>query len=81
MNLQYISDTKGNPIGVFIPLQDWKYLKSKCAGIEQEELEARDVPAWQARIVGQRVRTYQNNPDKVVDWDQIQKEIEGEYGF
>lgn len=81
MNLQYISDTKGNPIGVFIPLQDWIYLKSKYGEIEQEESEAQDVPPWQVKIVGQRIKNYQNNPDKVVDWDHIQKEIEGEYGF
>ena len=81
MNLQYISDTKGNPIGVFIPLHDWLYLKSKYGEIEQEELESQELSAWQTSIVGHRVKKYHDNPDKVVDWDQIQKEIEGEYGF
>ena len=81
MNLQYISDDIGNPIGVFIPILDWKDLKSKFREIEQEEMDADEVPRWQTRIVRQRLKDYQTNPDKVVDWDQVQKEIEGEYGF
>lgn len=81
MNLQYISDTKGNPIGVFIPWQDWKYLKSKYGEIEQDELGNQEEPSWKTRIMGHRVKKYADNPDKVIDWDHIQKEIEGEYGF
>lgn len=81
MNLQYISDNKGNPIGVFIPFHDWLDLKSKYGEIEEDELESHDLSPWQTRIVGQRVKKYPSNPDKVVDWDHIQKEIEGEYGF
>ncbi|RRB00688.1 hypothetical protein [Larkinella rosea] len=40
MNLQVIHDSKGNPTGVFIPMQDWKRLKKRyteLAGYEVEE--------------------------------------------
>ena len=39
MNLQVIHDTKGNPTGVFIPMQDWKQLKKRYADLAQYEVE------------------------------------------
>lgn len=39
MNLQIIHDSKGNPTGVFIPMQDWKQLKKQYRDLEQYELE------------------------------------------
>ena len=36
MNLQYISDSKGETTGVFIPIQDWVSLKNKFEGLEDE---------------------------------------------
>lgn len=29
MNLQYVSDEKGNTTGVFIPIKEWNLLKKK----------------------------------------------------
>lgn len=81
MNLQYISDNKGKVTGVFIPIHDWKYLKSKCKEIEQEENDDLEVSGWQRKIVRQKTESYQGAPDDILDWDNIQKEIEGEYGF
>jgi hypothetical protein len=81
MNLQYISDNKGKITGVFIPIHDWEKLKNKYKGIEQEEKSSVEVPAWHGKIVGHRLKSYQDNLDYVLDWDNVQKEIEGEYGF
>ncbi|WP_460634215.1 hypothetical protein [Larkinella terrae] len=39
MNLQIIHDSKGNPTGVFIPMQDWKQLKKRYRDLEQYEVE------------------------------------------
>jgi hypothetical protein len=36
MQLQYISDHKGNTISVVIPIQDWEILKRKYKEIEDE---------------------------------------------
>ena len=36
MNLQYISDSKGKPTGVFIPIKDWNKIKEKYDGLEQD---------------------------------------------
>ena len=39
MNLQYISDNRGNTTGVFIPIQDWEGLKSKFKDLEEKLVE------------------------------------------
>jgi hypothetical protein len=39
MNLQYISDSKGQTAGVFIPIKEWNELKNKYKGIEFEEID------------------------------------------
>jgi len=81
MNLQYISDNKGNIIGVFIPLHDWNNLKKKYKEIDQDERDASEITEWHKKIVSQRLKDYQDNPDNVLDWDHVQKDIEGKYGF
>lgn len=81
MNIQYISDNKGKITGVFIPIQDWKYLKIKYREIEQEEKQPFEQPLWQKKLTIQKLKEYDDNPENVLDWDHVQKEIEGEYGF
>jgi hypothetical protein len=81
MNLQYISDNRGDITGVFIPIRDWNYLKNKFKEIEQEEIGTSENSERRARGAKQRSHEYQYNPDNIVDWDNIQKEIETEYGF
>lgn len=81
MNLQYISDNKGNTTGVFIPIHDWEYLKNKYKEIEHEEKDMFEIPEWHKEIVLKRLEAYRKNPDNVLDWDDVQKEIEKEYGF
>ncbi len=39
MNLQIIHDSKGNPTGVFIPMQDWKQLKKRYTDLASYEIE------------------------------------------
>lgn len=35
--LQFIYDTRGNTIGVFIPIGNWQLLKAKSPGLQKEE--------------------------------------------
>ena len=73
MNLQYISDSKGKTMGVFIPIQEWNDLKEKYKGIEQTEI---DIPNWQKEIVRKRLKDYLNNPEQVLDFDTAMNAIE-----
>ena len=73
MNLQFISDSKGETKGVFIPINEWNELKNKYKGIEQEELY---IPSWQMDLVRERMEDYKNNPDQAMDFDTAMDEIE-----
>lgn len=75
MNLQYISDSKGQTAGVFIPINEWNNLKSKYKDIEQEDV---DIPEWHKNLVRQRLDGYKKNPDSALDFDSAMDEIEKE---
>lgn len=75
MNLQYISDSKGQTTGVFIPINEWNNLKSKYKGIEQEEI---DIPEWHKELVRQRLDDYRKNPASALDFESTLDEIEKE---
>ena len=75
MNLQYISDNKGETTGVYIPIQEWNELKSKYMGIEEEE---NNIPDWHNAIVKKRYEDYLKNPGNVLDFDSALNEVEEE---
>jgi len=72
MSLQYISDSKGQTTGVFIPINEWNALKRKFKNIELEEF---DIPTWQMDEVRERMEEYKSNPDQALDFDQSMDEI------
>ena len=75
MNLQYISDNKGQTTGVFIPIKEWNELKNKYKGIEQEEV---DVPKWKKNVVRKRIDNYNKNPKQGMDFNSTMDNIEKE---
>lgn len=75
MNLQFISDSKGQTTGVFIPINEWNALKSKYKGLDQDEME---IPSWHMDIVMERMADYENNPDQALDFEKTMDEIEKE---
>ncbi len=75
MNLQYISDSKGQTTGVFIPINEWNDLKNKYKNIEQEEV---NIPEWHKDLVRQRLDEYKKNPSSAMDFDSAMDDIEKE---
>ena len=75
MSLQFISDSKGQTTGVYIPINEWNALKRKFKDIELEEF---DIPTWQMNEVRERIEDYKSNPDQTLDFDQSIDEIEKE---
>ena len=69
MNLQYISDNKGNTTGIYIPIKDWEYLKNKFKELEKEEENMFEVPEWHKDIIRQRLKAYKENPGDTLDWN------------
>lgn len=39
MNLQYLTDNKGNTTGVYVPIQDWEEMKQYFKSIEKGEYQ------------------------------------------
>jgi hypothetical protein len=75
MNLQYISDSKGQTTGVFIPINEWNDLKNKYKDIGLEDI---DIPEWHKDLVRQRLDDYKENPDSAMDFDSAMDDIEKE---
>ena len=75
MNLQYISDSKGQTTGVFIPINEWNDLKSRYKNIEQEEVNA---PEWHKDLVLKRLEAHQQNPNSALDFDSSMNDIDNE---
>lgn len=75
MNLQYISDSKGQTTGVFIPINEWNDLKAKYKDIEKEDI---DIPQWHKDLVRKRLDDYMKNPDSAIDFDTVMDELEKE---
>lgn len=76
MNLQYISDNKGQTTGVFIPIQDWNRLKKKYKELEMAEESAFEIPEWHKTILDKRLGKVKNNPESCIDFDAACNEIE-----
>jgi hypothetical protein len=75
MNLQFISDSKGQTTGVFIPINEWNELKNKYKGLDQDEME---IPSWHMDIVMERIADYEKNPEQALDFEKTMDEIENE---
>ncbi|MCF8347543.1 MAG: hypothetical protein K9G61_01900 [Bacteroidales bacterium] len=75
MNLQYISDSKGQTTGVFIPINEWNDLKNKYKDIEQEEI---NVPEWHKDLVLKRLDDYKQNLVSELDFDSAMDDLERE---
>jgi len=77
MSLQFISDSKGETTGVFIPINEWNELKTKFEGIEDVNLTS--VPDWHIDIVRNRMDEYKRHPEQALDFDTAMDDIEKEF--
>jgi len=66
INPQFTFDNSGNPIGVFLPIEEWKEIAGK--------LEI-DIPDWQKERVIQEKQKVDNNPSLLQDWNNVRKQL------
>jgi hypothetical protein len=69
INPQYTFDNMGNPVGVFLPIDDWNAIS--------RELHL-DLPQWQKDMIDTRLDQYKKNPSDVMDWDRIAAQFDKE---
>ena len=67
INPQYTFDNQGNPIGVFLPIEEWNHLA--------QELHL-DIPQWQKDLIDVRLKEYLDNPKDTLDWEDVSKELD-----
>jgi hypothetical protein len=69
LNLQYITNSKGVPSGVFIPIEDWERIK--------KELDSKlEIPEWHKEILIDRLNIFQAGNARLMDTDTVLKEME-----
>ena len=69
MTPQYTYDSHGNPIGVFIPINDWNSITEKYSDIE-------DVPEWQKDLFDQRVEFIKRHPEQLIPIEDFIAELD-----
>ena len=69
INPQYTFDNSGNPVGVFLPIEDWNAIS--------EELHL-DLPQWQKDMIDSRLSSYKSNPADTLDWDLVLSQFDKE---
>jgi len=66
INPQYTFDNAGNPVGVFLPIEEWKQLS------QQLDL---DIPSWQKEKVLLEKQKMDNNPSLLVEWNSAKQQL------
>jgi hypothetical protein len=61
---QYTYDKNGNPVGVFISIEEWTELSREF------EIE---LPQWQKDALDVELRDIENNPGSLLKWDDLKK--------
>jgi len=69
VNPQYTYDNTGNPVGVFLSMNDWNQIV--------EELHI-DIPEWQKKLVDLRLQEYHDNAAQMEDADAVFAELDRE---
>lgn len=69
INPQYTYDDAGNPVGVFLPINEWNILVKD--GIVE-------LPEWQKSLLDTRIKEYYANTEGTIDWQDILSEMEAE---
>ena len=71
MTPQYTYDSKGNVVGVFLPIEDWNQLKNNLPATDE-------LPQWQKDIHDRRMTFIQQNPGSVIPVEDFIIEMEKE---
>ena len=71
MLAQYTYDANGNPIGVFIPINDWNRISEQYPGIA-------DDSEWEKRLIDERLNFIKNHPDQLILIEDFIAELDAE---
>ncbi len=69
MKPQYTYDNNGNPLGVFIPINDWNNIVEKHPEIE-------DVPQWEKDLIDERLDFIKKHPEQLIPIEDFIAELD-----
>jgi hypothetical protein len=75
MNLQYISDEKGNKKAVIVPISDWNLITKNYSNLEKIKFKG-DILEWQNEEVLRRIQNIDQNENLLLEEEQFWLEIE-----
>lgn len=78
MNLQYISDSKGNKTAVIIPINEWELITKKKSDLGKDSAN-NEIPQWQKEVVTERIQAIKKNKNLLIDEEQFWQELENEF--
>jgi len=78
MNLQYISDSKGNKTAVIIPINEWELITKKNSDFGKDSAN-NEIPQWQKEVVIERIQAIKKNKNLLIDEEQFWQELENEF--
>jgi thymidine kinase len=78
MNLQYISDSKGNKTAVIIPINEWELITKIKSDLGKDSTN-NEIPQWQKEVVTERIQAIKKNKNLLIDEEQFWQELENEF--
>ena len=73
INPQFTYDNQGNPLGVFLSMEDWKNLAQT---VDQSVI----VPEWEQKLIKTGLQELADNKSQLVSWETIKDEMDREDG-
>jgi hypothetical protein len=73
MNLQVIHDARGNDAGVFIPMDDWMFIKINYPDIDHLNT---DIPDWKKQLIDKRLECIAQNPERIRSGEELFEELD-----
>ena len=69
MSPQYTYDSNGNPLGVFIPINDWNHITEQYPSLEE-------LPQWEKSLIDQRLDFIKKHPDLLLPIEDFIAELD-----
>lgn len=69
INPQFTYDNQGNPLGVFLSIEDWKKLAGSISI---------DVPEWEQKLIDRRLNELNVSTETLLNWPDILTEFDKE---
>ena len=75
---QLIFDEEGTPTGVVIPIATWRTMVQDHPDLDPEAETSREVPEALKKIIEERLRDIEENPESIVPWEEVLAELKRE---